>query len=129
MVMDFHYEDQKDITRYRKLMRVVDPDGNKQIEKEHVVEFFQLPGFLLYEEAVNLNDRKKMGVLNEETKGRGESHDGVSSNSDAYIKLQSKAKKRKRTLLAKYIEDASDKSRGDTLSTISPSVMSYYNYS
>ena len=54
--MDFNYESAACRLNYRKIMRLVDPENTRKIQKEAVIEFFSLPGFLRYEELVDLNE-------------------------------------------------------------------------
>ena len=75
-VMDFNYETAVSRLNYRKIMRLVDPENTRKITKDAVIEFFSLPGFLRYEELVDLNDS------NPAQEQKRKEYCAVSTNSD-----------------------------------------------
>ena len=121
--MDFNYETAVSRLNYRKIMRLVDPENTRKITKDAVIEFFSLPGFLRYEELVDLSDS------NPAQEQKRKEYCAVSTNSDPIYMPEDGFKQRKKTTLAKIIDNDSDQSRPDTMSVLSPDDLTSYNFS
>lgn len=59
LVLDFNYKTKEGRTKFRKIMGILDSEGELRVRKENLIEYFSLPNFLDVEEMEEINKVQK----------------------------------------------------------------------
>ena len=55
LVLDFNYKKKEGRAKFRKIMSIIDSDGELRVRKENLIEYFSLPNFLDVDEIEEIN--------------------------------------------------------------------------
>jgi hypothetical protein len=55
LVLDFNYKTKEGRAKLRKIMTIVDTEGELRVRKENLIEYFSLPNFLDVDEMEEIN--------------------------------------------------------------------------